>query len=123
MSSGLVPIDEAVFRRLICEAGGFEGDEVSILFEELLDSHENGPASFLGGGADVDATGGVFNFSAGDEPHGRLGKRCVRDGGSGTGAGVGTASGIEAGSGATISFEVIVVDRDLSPSKSGTSLS
>lgn len=115
-------MDEAVFRRPICE-GVFEGDEVSILFDELLDNHENGPASFLGGGADADAIGGVFNFSAGDEPHGRLGKRCVRGGGSGTGAGIGTASGIGAGSGAAMSFEVIVVDRDLFPSRSGTSLS
>ena len=95
--------------------------EVSILLDELLDSQENGPASFLGGGTDADGSGGALDFTAGDEAHGRLANRCVRKGGSGTEAGAGAGKTDEAGSGAAISFEVIVVDRDLLPAWLGVS--
>ena len=89
--------------------------EVSILLDELLDSQENGPASFLGGGTDADGNGGALGFTTGDEAHGRLANRCVRKGGSGMEAGVGAGKVEGASSGAAISFEVIVADRDLLP--------
>lgn len=97
--------------------------EVSILLAEFLDSHENGPASFLGGGTDAEGSGGALDFTAGDEAHGRLANRCVRRGGSGREAGVGAGKLKGASSGAAISFEVIVVDRDLLPAWSGLSSS
>ena len=97
--------------------------EVSILLAELLDSHENGPASFLGGGTDAGGSGGALDFTTGDEAHGRLANRCVRRGGSDWEAGVGAGKLKGASSGAAISFEVIVVDRDLLPAWSGLSSS
>lgn len=100
---------------------GFVGVEVSILLDELLDSQENGPASFLGGGTDAGGSGGGLDFATGDEVHGRLANRCVRKGGSGTEAGVGGGIIDGAGSGAAISFEVIVADRDLLPAWLGVS--
>ena len=95
--------------------------EVSILLVELLDSHENGPTSFFGGGTDTEGSGGALDFTTGDEAHGRLANRCVRGGGSGTEAGAGAGKLEGASSGAAISFEVIVADRDLLPAWSGPS--
>ena len=113
MSSGLaLPTEEAVFRRSIWAIGVFVGVEVSILLDELLDSHEKGPASFLAGGADAVLAGTAGAFGTDDCAHGKLGRTCDRavtlmavDGGDGS----------EIGSGAMISFEVMVADRDLLP--------
>lgn len=85
---------------------------MSILLDELLESHEKGPASFLAGGADVVLAELVRAFGAGDCPHGKLGRTCDR---AGTLVAVGGGDGSLIGSGATISLEVIVADRDLLP--------
>ena len=92
--------------------GVFVGVEVSILLDELLDNHEKGPASFLVGGAVAVLAGTAWAFGAGDCPHGKLGRTCDR---ADNLIAVGGGDGSLIGSGATISFEVIVADRDLLP--------
>lgn len=111
-------MDDAVFRRSICAMGAFAGVEVSILLDELRDSHEKGPASFLGGGADAEGPGRVCAFEAGDCPQGKLGIPCDRAGAFVAGA---AGEGLGVGSGATIPLEVIVLDRDLLRPDSETS--
>ena len=88
---------------------------MSILLDELLESQEKGPASFLVGGADAVLAEIVGAFEAGDCPQGKLGRTCDR---GGTLVAVGGGDGSVIGSGATIPFEVIVADRDLLSSDS-----
>ena len=57
MSSGLPPaedIDVTVLRRSVWLGGGLGGGVESTLADELLESHEKGPASFFWGGIVAD---------------------------------------------------------------------
>ena len=85
---------------------------MSILLDELLESHEKGPASFLAGGAGAVLVVTAGTLGAGDCPHGKLGRTCDR---AVTFMAVDGGDGSVIGSGAIMSVEVMVADRDLLP--------
>ena len=93
-----------VLRRSRWELAGCEGGiAASLGIDTLLESHENGIASFLGGGGGA----GVWSLEAGGGPQGMPGKLperpFVRAGSLGGGAGAAIL----------LSSDVIVVERDL----------
>lgn len=94
----------------------------STLAEELRESHEKGPASFLGGGAGCgDIVCAVDCLGAGGGPHGTEGRApespCDRKG-IFVAAGGADAEGLGAGSSVLTSSLVIVFDLDLPSSSS-----
>ena len=106
-----------VLRRSVCIGGGFGGGVDSTLAEELLESHEKGPASFLVGGAGCGVTVCVVDcFGAGGGPHGTEGRDpenpCDRKG-IFAAAGRVDAEGAGVGSSVLTSSLVTVFDLDL----------
>lgn len=117
MSSEFPPaddIDVTVLRRSTWVLDGF-GGWLSVLADVLLESHEKGPASFLGGGAGAGEGDWVGKgFGAGGGPQGTEGrdpdKPCER---KGTFEGPGEAEAVilvEADSSIIVSFAELVTD-------------
>ena len=124
INSGFPPVDDidvTVLRRSVWLFGGLEACD-STLAEELLDSQEKGPASFLGGGAEAgDVLRDTFGFGAGGGPQGTEGRDpenpCERKGSFEEGGDAGTGSDSEAGSSILTSLGAKVVVFSLSSSE------